>query len=303
MPCNSAGQNADYNDWKLLGRLCLAFRGKEREGNREIIRALARAGPMTTWGLTRQILLDRQSEEAQVRTQAEAGRHANSPVIRLGWEPTSREIRQENSVVYREVLSLLEKRYIRRRGLVRSKGNDVQVYGLSYRGTLAALLLPEIYWEEVDDLVMIRADSNVILTIALQLLSDGIPEAFIARLLLDGLREDLRRGYLKIDEVEREEADRILYTRFLKRLYDEREELVKDPALLRKLSKSLRSMGFPPALINLFAESLSRLRAATLWRERVAERKEFLDLFTYLVEGPRPYAKSRFRSRPRSHPL
>ncbi len=249
---------------------------------------------MTSWGLAKQILLDQNREIAL----AKAGL-MNDDELAKQIEPSYMEIHGKSSVVYRQIENLLKKGYVRKRGRVEFEGKNNPAYGLSYRGTLSALLLPEISGGKLDDLVMIE-DGNIILTIALHLLSDGIPEAFIASLLLDGLREDLRRGHLNIDAVGRDEGDRILYARFLKRLYDEREALIKNPAFLRRLSNTLKSMGFPPATINLFPDLLSRM-AGQLLRNRVAEREEFLDLFTYLVEGPRPYGKSLFRSRPRSH--
>jgi len=105
------------------------FKGKEAQNDEALIRILGVDGPMTAWELSKQILR-REMTKARVKGELQ---HAT--------KPSYSEIRGKNSVLHRRIRHLRERGYLRKHDTKISKGNEVTVYFLTFKGFIAAVHL------------------------------------------------------------------------------------------------------------------------------------------------------------------
>lgn len=145
------------------------FKGKEARNDEAIIRALGRTPDLTTWDLTRLLLIDE--------------KQADNPE----YKPYYDEIRSKNSVIYRSLRHLTSAGYIRNSGTRLTKGNEVPLHTLTFKGFLVAASLLED--KEATKLIDANYDS----------LMRGTPNTFLsdAELLL-GLWKILSKKDAKV---------------------------------------------------------------------------------------------------------
>jgi hypothetical protein len=115
------------------------FKGKEAANEKAIIKILG-TRESTTWDLSKAILIQ--------------GQQAHP-----GYKPSYDQIRNKNTIVYRRIKQLVSDQYVRLTEHKVTKGNEVALYGLTFKGFIAAVYLSEE--KDVANIIKMNYDSLV----------------------------------------------------------------------------------------------------------------------------------------------
>src|SRR5208283_2178228 len=171
------------------------FRGKDCESNTSILKALALNGPMNFWSIAKCIVSD----------------PATSTEIEIG-HPSSSQIRDNVSVVARAILGRLKEDQERSPGLQSmgfvevertqesKKGTPTKIYDLTTKGTLAALLIPEVN-KAPPQVVVKNGRSNPFLEFGHSLIRKGVSADLVRTVVIDPQVAAIKQGAIDLDLV------------------------------------------------------------------------------------------------------
>jgi predicted DNA-binding ArsR family transcriptional regulator len=182
------------------------FKGRDRENNKAIIKALSLNGGMTIWEITKSVLKIRLSKTRPLRP-----------------EPKAREVQMLYPTIFRCIKGsskggdartegLESLGYVEGLGTKTSKGREVPVYNLTLRGSLAALFLRLEEPIRLRDFLENTAPVNPFFRLAREMLRWGVDENLV-REILQGWKDAIDGGLLNLDIAD---DGTITYALFLK---------------------------------------------------------------------------------------
>lgn len=174
---NTLTQRTLSEETKRLSGYSTVFKGRHSQNNIAILKILATIKSMGTWELTQSILRER---------------------IQGIIKPSYNSVRSFYPTVFRRIKALVQDGFVEVQQKIRSeKGAQVEIYGLTFKGSLSALLLADN--QHLNAFIRNTALSNPFSALAISLVENGLSWNFIRTTFIDSVREAIEKGMVNID--------------------------------------------------------------------------------------------------------